>query len=173
MPDRVPTYPPCHARGESHADRILPSGAHHASDGRRAGADERRNVQNACLLLERETDGRAQPSRIREGNGIIFGSYYAIYHTADRRISRCGAVSPELSAEKRRNIIICRSAVFFCTRAPFGSVTSGSSAGSLCSAPPFWLAYNLLSRAYGSAVGDLLSMVSIAMIKYRNGTPAA
>ena len=38
---------------------------------------------------------------------------------------------------------------------------------------PFWLAYNLLSRAYGSAVGDLLSMVSIAMIKYRNGTPAA
>lgn len=34
---------------------------------------------------------------------------------------------------------------------------------------PFWLVYNFASRAYGSAVGDLLTMVSIvtAMIKYR------
>lgn len=34
---------------------------------------------------------------------------------------------------------------------------------------PFWLAYNLVSRAYGSCVGDLLTMVSIvvAMVKYR------
>lgn len=34
---------------------------------------------------------------------------------------------------------------------------------------PFWLAYNLASRAYGSAVGDLLTMVSIimAMARYR------
>lgn len=34
---------------------------------------------------------------------------------------------------------------------------------------PFWLVYNLVSKAYGSAVGDLLTMVSIvtAMIKYR------
>lgn len=33
---------------------------------------------------------------------------------------------------------------------------------------PFWLAYNLLSRAYGSAVGDLLTMLSIllAMLRY-------
>ena len=35
---------------------------------------------------------------------------------------------------------------------------------------PFWFVYNFASRAYGSAVGDLLTMVSIvtAMIKYRN-----
>lgn len=34
---------------------------------------------------------------------------------------------------------------------------------------PFWLAYNLASRAYGSAIGDLLTMGSIviALIKYR------
>lgn len=34
---------------------------------------------------------------------------------------------------------------------------------------PFWLVYNFVSRAYGSAAGDLLTMVSIvtAMIKYR------
>ena len=33
---------------------------------------------------------------------------------------------------------------------------------------PFWLAYNILSGAYGSCIGDVLSMVSIgaAMIKY-------
>ena len=35
---------------------------------------------------------------------------------------------------------------------------------------PFWFVYNFLSKAYGSAIGDLLSMASIviAMIKYRN-----
>lgn len=35
---------------------------------------------------------------------------------------------------------------------------------------PFWLAYNLASAAYGSAIGDILSMVSIvtAMIKYKD-----
>lgn len=35
---------------------------------------------------------------------------------------------------------------------------------------PFWFIYNFLSRAYGSAVGDVLTMFSIiiAMIKYRN-----
>ncbi len=34
---------------------------------------------------------------------------------------------------------------------------------------PFWFVYNFLSRAYGSAIGDILTMVSIviAMIKYR------
>ena len=34
---------------------------------------------------------------------------------------------------------------------------------------PFWFGYNFASRAYGSAVGDLLTMVSIviAMIRYR------
>ena len=34
---------------------------------------------------------------------------------------------------------------------------------------PFWLAYNLISRAYGSAIGDFLSIVSIltAMVRYR------
>lgn len=35
---------------------------------------------------------------------------------------------------------------------------------------PFWLTYNLSSKAYGSAVGDALTMISIivAMIKYKN-----
>lgn len=35
---------------------------------------------------------------------------------------------------------------------------------------PFWFVYNFASRAYGSAVGDLLSMCSIviAMIRYKN-----
>lgn len=35
---------------------------------------------------------------------------------------------------------------------------------------PFWMIYNFSCRAYGSAVGDFLTMVSIviAMIKYRN-----
>ena len=34
---------------------------------------------------------------------------------------------------------------------------------------PFWFVYNLFSRAYGSAVGDLLTIGSIviAMVKYR------
>ena len=34
---------------------------------------------------------------------------------------------------------------------------------------PFWLTYNFASRAYGSALGDLLTMGSIviALIKYR------
>ena len=34
---------------------------------------------------------------------------------------------------------------------------------------PFWFAYNLVSRAYGSCIGDLLTMTSIvvAMVKYR------
>ena len=34
---------------------------------------------------------------------------------------------------------------------------------------PFWFVYNLVSRAYGSCIGDLLTMVSIvvAMVKYR------
>ena len=34
---------------------------------------------------------------------------------------------------------------------------------------PFWFVYNFASKAYGSAVGDVLTMVSIvvAMIKYR------
>ena len=34
---------------------------------------------------------------------------------------------------------------------------------------PFWLVYNVASKAYGSAVGDTLSMVSIvsAMIRYK------
>ncbi len=34
---------------------------------------------------------------------------------------------------------------------------------------PFWFIYNFLSKAYGSSIGDILSMVSIitAMIKYR------
>lgn len=34
---------------------------------------------------------------------------------------------------------------------------------------PFWFVYNFLSRAYGSSIGDILTMVSIviAMIKYR------
>ena len=38
---------------------------------------------------------------------------------------------------------------------------------------PFWFAYNLLNRAYGSALGDLLTIGSIlvAMIKYRDWKP--
>ena len=32
---------------------------------------------------------------------------------------------------------------------------------------PFWLAYNFLSGAYGSCVGDILSMVSIGISMYR------
>ena len=34
---------------------------------------------------------------------------------------------------------------------------------------PFWLVYNFISRAYGSAIGDVLTIVSIlsAMFKYR------
>ena len=34
---------------------------------------------------------------------------------------------------------------------------------------PFWFVYNFLSRAYGSAIGDILTICSIviAMIKYR------
>lgn len=32
---------------------------------------------------------------------------------------------------------------------------------------PFWLAYNLLSGAYGSCVGDVLSMVSIGIAMFR------
>ena len=38
---------------------------------------------------------------------------------------------------------------------------------------PFWLVYNLTSRAYGSALGDGLTICSIiiAMIKYRDKTP--
>ncbi len=37
---------------------------------------------------------------------------------------------------------------------------------------PFWLVYNFVSRAYGSAVGDALTIASIivAMVKYRKGT---
>lgn len=36
---------------------------------------------------------------------------------------------------------------------------------------PFWLVYNFASHAYGSAVGDALTMVSIliAMVKFRDG----
>ena len=35
---------------------------------------------------------------------------------------------------------------------------------------PFWFIYNFFSRAYGSAVGDILTMCSIiiAMIRHRN-----
>ena len=35
---------------------------------------------------------------------------------------------------------------------------------------PFWFVYNLLSRAYGSAIGDVLTMCSIiiAMIRHKN-----
>ena len=32
---------------------------------------------------------------------------------------------------------------------------------------PFWLVYNLTSQAYGSAIGDILTMVSIATAIYR------
>ena len=40
---------------------------------------------------------------------------------------------------------------------------------SLCSAP-FWFTYNFLSCAYGSAVGNILTIISIviALIRYRN-----
>lgn len=35
---------------------------------------------------------------------------------------------------------------------------------------PFWFVYNLLSRAYGSSLGDLFTMISIvvAMIRYKD-----
>lgn len=33
---------------------------------------------------------------------------------------------------------------------------------------PFWFVYNLLSRAYGSALGDLLTMASIFLAMYRH-----
>lgn len=35
---------------------------------------------------------------------------------------------------------------------------------------PFWFVYNFLSRAYGSAIGDILTIYSIiiAMIRYKN-----
>lgn len=35
---------------------------------------------------------------------------------------------------------------------------------------PFWFVYNFLSRAYGSALGDILTMCSIviAMVRYKN-----
>lgn len=35
---------------------------------------------------------------------------------------------------------------------------------------PFWLAYNLISQAYGAALGSLLAVVSIvaSMVRYRN-----
>lgn len=32
---------------------------------------------------------------------------------------------------------------------------------------PFWLVYNLVSQAYGSAIGDVLTMVSIGIAIYR------
>lgn len=32
---------------------------------------------------------------------------------------------------------------------------------------PFWLAYNLISKAYGSSVGDVLSMASIIIAMFR------
>jgi len=32
---------------------------------------------------------------------------------------------------------------------------------------PFWLVYNLASRAYGSAIGDILTMVSISIAIYK------
>lgn len=32
---------------------------------------------------------------------------------------------------------------------------------------PFWLVYNLVSHAYGSAIGDVLTMVSIGVAIYR------
>lgn len=37
---------------------------------------------------------------------------------------------------------------------------------------PFWLVYNFLSRAYGSAIGDTLSICSIviAMIRYKSSS---
>ena len=33
---------------------------------------------------------------------------------------------------------------------------------------PFWLVYNLASNAYGSAIGDVLTMISIGIAIYRN-----
>ena len=33
---------------------------------------------------------------------------------------------------------------------------------------PFWFIYNFLSRAYGSAIGDLLTMASILLAMYRH-----
>ena len=40
---------------------------------------------------------------------------------------------------------------------------------------PFWLAYNLISKAYGSSIGDVLSMASIiiAMFRYDFGKKEA
>ncbi len=40
---------------------------------------------------------------------------------------------------------------------------------------PFWFIYNFLSRAYGSAIGDILTMCSIvtAMIRHRNSDNAS
>jgi hypothetical protein len=40
---------------------------------------------------------------------------------------------------------------------------------------PFWFVYNLHSQAYFSAVGDILTMISIlvAMLRYRKGTADA
>ena len=40
---------------------------------------------------------------------------------------------------------------------------------------PFWFIYNFLSKAYGSALGDILTMCSIivAMIRYRNSDKQA
>ena len=35
------------------------------------------------------------------------------------------------------------------------------------SGSPFWLVYNLASRAYGSAIGDILTMVSLGTAIYR------
>ena len=32
---------------------------------------------------------------------------------------------------------------------------------------PFWLVYNIASKAYGSAIGDILTMISIATAIYR------
>jgi hypothetical protein len=32
---------------------------------------------------------------------------------------------------------------------------------------PFWLAYNLISKAYGSSIGDVLSMISIIIAMFR------
>jgi len=32
---------------------------------------------------------------------------------------------------------------------------------------PFWLVYNLVNCAYGSAIGDILTMVSIGVAIYR------
>lgn len=38
---------------------------------------------------------------------------------------------------------------------------------------PFWFVYNFLSRAYGSAIGDLLTIGSIliAMVRHKNAEP--